>query len=38
MVSGVVFLVLTALIGVWARSRRAEFAPQDDLVVEDVRA
>ena len=38
MVSGAVFIVLTALIGVWARSRRAEFALQDDLVVEDVRA
>ena len=38
MVSGVVFLVLTALVGVWARAGRDEFAPQDDLVVEDVRA
>jgi hypothetical protein len=30
--SGAVFLVLTALVGLWARSIRGEFAPQDDLV------
>jgi hypothetical protein len=31
-VSGAVFLVLTGLVGLWARSMRSEFAPQDDLV------
>jgi MFS family permease len=34
-VSGVVFLVLTALVARWARSIRDEFAPQDDLVEAD---
>jgi sugar phosphate permease len=29
--SGAVFLVLTALIGAWARRRADRFAPQDDL-------
>jgi sugar phosphate permease len=38
MVSGALFLVLTALIGMWARARRVEFAPQDDLVTGDVGA
>jgi hypothetical protein len=38
MVSGALFLVLTALIGMWARARRVEFAPQDDLVAGDVGA
>lgn len=32
MVSGAVFLVLTALIWRWARGIRDQFAPQDDLV------
>jgi MFS family permease len=32
LVSGVVFLVLTALVARWARSIRDQFAPQDDLV------
>jgi hypothetical protein len=32
MASGVVFLVLTAAIGVWVRRIRDRFAPQDDLV------
>ncbi len=32
MVSGAVFLGLTALVGWWARSIRGEFAEQDDLV------
>ncbi|HEU4355008.1 MAG TPA: MFS transporter [Actinomycetota bacterium] len=32
LVSGVVFLVLTALVARWARSIREQFAPQDDLV------
>jgi sugar phosphate permease len=32
LVSGAVFLVLTALIGGWARRIRDELAPQDDLV------
>ena len=32
MVSGVVFLLLTALVAWWARSMRDQFAPQDDLV------
>jgi len=32
MVSGAVFLVLTALVAWWARSIRDQFAPQDDLV------
>jgi sugar phosphate permease len=29
--SGAVFLVLTALVGRWARAIRGELAPQDDL-------
>jgi sugar phosphate permease len=29
--SGIVFLILTALVARWARSIRAELAPQDDL-------
>jgi MFS family permease len=32
LVSGVVFLALTALVTRWARSIRDQFAPQDDLV------
>jgi len=36
MVSGAIFIVLTALIGLWARRIRDQFAPQDDLVAEDV--
>ena len=32
LVSGVVFLVLTFLVGGWARRIRDQFAPQDDLV------
>jgi MFS family permease len=32
MVSGAVFLLLTALVAWWARSIREQFAPQDDLV------
>jgi hypothetical protein len=32
MVSGVLFLFLTALIASWARRIRGSFAPQDDLV------
>jgi sugar phosphate permease len=32
MVSGLVFLLLTALVAWWARSIRDQFAPQDDLV------
>jgi sugar phosphate permease len=32
LVSGALFLVLTALIGAWARRIRDELAPQDDLV------
>ncbi|MGZ5289090.1 MAG: MFS transporter [Actinomycetota bacterium] len=32
MVSGAVFLLLTALVAWWARSIRDQFAPQDDLV------
>ena len=32
MVSGAVFLGLTALVALWARSIRDQFAPQDDLV------
>jgi len=35
LVSGVVFLVLTALVTRWARSIRDQFAPQDDLVEAD---
>ena len=31
-VSGAVFLVLTALVQRWSRAIRDEFAPQDDLV------
>ncbi|MEP6758356.1 MAG: MFS transporter [Actinomycetota bacterium] len=38
MVSGAIFLVLTALIGVWSRRVREQFAPQDDLVAGDVGA
>ena len=32
LVSGVVFLGLTALVASWARRIRGEFAPQDDLI------
>jgi MFS family permease len=32
LVSGVVFLGLTALVGSWARRIRDQFAPQDDLI------
>jgi Major Facilitator Superfamily len=32
MVSGVVFLLLTALVAWWARTIRDQFAPQDDLI------
>jgi hypothetical protein len=32
MASGAVFIGLTALVGVWARRIRDQFAPQDDLV------
>jgi hypothetical protein len=35
LVSGVIFLVLTALVMRWARRIRAELAPQDDLVGEE---
>jgi hypothetical protein len=35
MLSGLIFIGLTALIGVWARQVREEFAPQDDLVGEE---
>jgi sugar phosphate permease len=38
MASGAIFLVLTALVGAWARRIRDQFAPQDDLVAEDVGA
>jgi sugar phosphate permease len=31
-VSGAVFLILTALVARWARSISDQFAPQDDLV------
>ena len=31
-VSGAVFLVLTAAVAVWARRVRDQFAPQDDLI------
>jgi MFS family permease len=31
-VSGIVFLILTALVATWARRIRDQFAPQDDLV------
>jgi MFS family permease len=34
--SGAIFIVLTALVGAWARRIRDEFAPQDDLVDGDV--
>jgi Major Facilitator Superfamily len=34
-VSGIVFLILTALVAWWARSIRDQFAPQDDLVEVD---
>ncbi len=33
-VSGAVFLVLTALVARWARSIRSELAPQDDLALD----
>ena len=33
--SGVVFLILTGLVALWARSIRDQFAPQDDLVEVD---
>jgi len=32
LVSGVVFLGLTALVAAWARRIRDQFAPQDDLI------
>lgn len=32
MVSGAVFLVLTALVAAWARRIKGQFAPQDDLI------
>lgn len=35
MASGLVFLGLTALVAMWARSIRDQFAPQDDLVEVD---
>jgi len=35
-VSGAVFLVLTALVWRWSRSFRDAFAPQDDLVEQEV--
>ncbi len=35
MVSGAVFLGLTALVALWARKIRDQFAPQDDLVEVD---
>jgi MFS family permease len=35
--SGAVFLGLTALVGLWARAIRDQFAPQDDLPTEDIR-
>jgi hypothetical protein len=35
-VSGAVFLVLTAFVWRWSRSIRDEFAPQDDLVEQEV--
>jgi MFS family permease len=35
-VSGAVFLVLTALVWRWSRSIREAFAPQDDLVEQEV--
>jgi sugar phosphate permease len=35
LVSGAVFLVLTALIASWARRIRGELAPQDDLIGEE---
>jgi len=35
-VSGAVFLVLTALVWRWSRSVRDAFAPQDDLVEQEV--
>ncbi len=34
-ISGAVFLGLTALVAVWARRIRTEFAPQDDIVEVD---
>ena len=36
-VSGIVFLALTALVSRWAMSIRDQFAPQDDLVEVDAR-
>jgi hypothetical protein len=35
MVSGVIFLGLTALVAAWARRIRGQFAPQDDIVEVD---
>ncbi|HEY6568509.1 MAG TPA: hypothetical protein VI341_13415, partial [Actinomycetota bacterium] len=35
MVSGAVFLGLTALVALWARKIRDQFAPQDDLIEVD---
>jgi MFS family permease len=36
MVSGALFIVLTFLVGAWARRIRDQFAPQDDLVGEEL--
>jgi len=36
--SGLLFLVITLLIALWARHARDEFAPQDDLVEQDAGA
>ena len=36
--SGLLFLLITLGIALWARKTREQFAPQDDLVVEDVGA
>jgi sugar phosphate permease len=36
--SGAVFLGLTALVGLWARAIRDQFAPQGDLPTGDARA
>jgi MFS family permease len=38
LVSGIVFLALTAAVWRWSRAIRDQFAPQDDLVEEDVPA
>jgi len=35
MVSGVIFLGLTALVAAWSRKIRDQFAPQDDLIGEE---